>query len=82
MKHEPSGARLLPANPLAAGLVAGEATAEGHAALAAQLDTSIATGEMLTSVATTAGIYWFEHAASSGCAVPVAGAAFARTTRR
>jgi L-alanine-DL-glutamate epimerase-like enolase superfamily enzyme len=51
MKHEPSGARLLPANPLAAGLVAGEATAEGHAALAAQLDTSIATGEMLTSVA-------------------------------
>ena len=44
MKHEPSGARLLPANPLAAGLVAGEATAEGHAALAAQLDTSIATG--------------------------------------
>jgi L-alanine-DL-glutamate epimerase-like enolase superfamily enzyme len=25
--------------------------AEGHAALAAQLDTSIATGEMLTSVA-------------------------------
>ena len=28
MKHEPSGARLLPANPLAAGLVAGEATAD------------------------------------------------------
>jgi hypothetical protein len=31
---------------------------------------------------TTAGIYWFEYAVSSGCAVPVAGAAFARTTRR
>ena len=28
MKHEPSGARLLPANPLAAGLVAGEAMAD------------------------------------------------------
>ena len=28
MKQEPSGARLLPANPLAAGLVAGEATAD------------------------------------------------------
>ena len=31
---------------------------------------------------TTAGIYWFEYAVSSGCAVPVAGAAFASATKR
>jgi L-lactate dehydrogenase complex protein LldE len=40
------------------------------------------TGRAAALPSTTAGIYWFEYAVSSGCAVPVAGAAFASATKR